>query len=90
MNISLQVGNDFRYGDCVTPGAAYFFKRTRIQSGERKPPTHCSAFTVPGDPYNQCVTGRMDSYFKADAEIPGDFGFVDANVLKAFCFQKAF
>ncbi|CAK9041041.1 unnamed protein product [Durusdinium trenchii] len=86
---SCGVGNDFRYGDCVTPGAAYFFKRTRIQSGERKPPTHCSAFTVPGDPYNQCVTGRMDSYFKADAEIPGDFGFVDANVLKAFCFQKA-
>ncbi|CAK9041028.1 unnamed protein product [Durusdinium trenchii] len=86
---SCGVGNDFRYGDCVTPGAAYFFKRTRIQSGERKPPTHCSAFTVPGDPYNQCVTGRMDSYFKADAEIPGFATAAEADLAaRASCVHK--
>jgi hypothetical protein len=65
------VGNDHRYGTCATPGCAYFFNRTRIDSGERKPPTHCSAFTVYGDPWNQCVVGRLDTYFKVDATIPG-------------------
>lgn len=44
-----QVGNDHRYGTCTTPGTAYFFQRTRIASGARKPPTHCFAFTVYGD-----------------------------------------
>ena len=63
----------FRYGDCAAPGAAYFFSRTRIQKGERKPPSHCEAFTVAGDPYNQCVVGTMDTYFKVSAPIPGRF-----------------
>lgn len=112
-----QVGNDHRYGTCTTPGTAYFFQRTRIASGARKPPTHCSAFTVYGDlgglisvtflcspqriedldipiwqdgslflgrdgdpkktqktlgdPWNQCIVGRLDSYFKVNAAIPG-------------------
>lgn len=68
---STQVGNSHRYGTCDSPGAAYFFQRTRIASGERKPPTHCSSYMVFEDPWNQCNVGRLDTYFKSNATVPG-------------------
>lgn len=68
---STQVGNSHRYGTCDSPGAAYFFQRTRIASGERKPPAHCSSYTVFEDPWNQCNVGRLDTYFKSNATVPG-------------------
>jgi len=74
---SCGVGNDYRYGDCSTPGTAYFFRRNRLGEGSRMPPTECSAFTAHDDPYDRCGTpSRIDSYFKVDAQIPG--GFADA------------
>ena len=74
---STQVGNSHRYGTCDSPGAAYFFQRTRIASGERKPPTHCSSYTVFEDPWNQCNAGHLDTYFKSNATVPG---WVQVNV----------
>ncbi|CAE7947537.1 TNXB [Symbiodinium sp. KB8] len=74
---SCGVGNDYRYGDCSTPGTAYFFKRNRLGEGSRVPPTECSAFTAHDDPYDRCSSpSRIDSYFKVDAQLPG--GFADA------------
>ncbi|CAJ1378460.1 unnamed protein product [Effrenium voratum] len=86
---SCGVNTGHRYGDCDMPGTAYFFNRTRIAQGERRPYHHCSAFTIFDDPWSQCLPGKVDSYFRTDAKIPGFDTLAAADAAaKAQCVGK--